>query len=155
MTGYFPLFINMNHKNIRVFGGGKIAARRVKVLLEFGAELDVIAPEFTAEIEELAAHHPGLKLHYRKYRPSELTEEDFVLAVTNDEKVNALIFRECRHKGIPVNVASDQEKCDFYFPGIVRQGEVTVGVTTGGSNHRKAAEVTERIRRQLSEGEGA
>ncbi|MEY8390226.1 bifunctional precorrin-2 dehydrogenase/sirohydrochlorin ferrochelatase [Lachnospiraceae bacterium] len=155
MTRYFPLFINMKDKQILVFGGGRIASRRVKALLEFGARVHVVAPQITEELKELAVQQQGLRLSCRKYRPSELEEEDFVLAATDDEEVNTTIFRECRHKGIPVNVASDQEKCDFYFPGIVKQGEITVGVTTGGSNHRKAAEVTESIRRQLAKGEGA
>ena len=155
MKEYFPFFVNINHKKVRVFGGGKIAARRVKVLLEYGADVHVVAPEITEELKELAAQQKQLTLSFRRYRPSELTDEDFVLAATDDEEVNTVIFRECRHKEIFVNTASDKEKCDFYFPGIVQLGEVTVGVTAGGINHRKAAQVTERIRELLSEGEGA
>lgn len=152
---YFPFFVNITNKKVRVFGGGKIATRRVTVLLEFGADVHVVAPEITEELKELAAQQERLKLSFRKYRFSELAEVDFVLAATDDEEVNTIIFKECRHKGIPVNVASDKEKCDFYFPGIVQAGEVTVGVTAGGSNHRKAAELTEKIRGMLSEWEGA
>lgn len=144
MNTYFPLFINLKEKEIIVFGGGTIATRRVKALLSYGAVIRVVAPEISEELQELV--QGNLILEYRKYKPSELHSPDFVLAATNDENANTMIYRECRHKGILVNVASDKEKCDFFFPGIVQQGDITVGITTNGKNHKKAAEVTEQIR---------
>ena len=149
MTEYFPLFVDMNDKEIRVFGGGAIALRRVKSLLSFGARVTVVSPEMVEELEVLASQQEKLNLEYRRYRPSELEEEDFVLAATDDRGVNDTIYRECHHKAIPVNVASDKEKCDFYFPGIVKVGDLGVGVTAQGRDHRKAAEAVEKIRELL------
>lgn len=149
MNTYFPLFINLKEKEIIVFGGGTIATRRVKSLLPYETVIKVIAPEISEELKQLAAENKNLTLEYRKYRPSELQKTDFVLAATNDEAVNTIIFRECHHKEILVNVASDKEKCDFFFPGIVQQGDITVGITANGKNHKKAAEVTEKIRELL------
>ncbi len=151
MNTYFPLFINLKEKEILVFGGGTIATRRVKALLPCGAVIRVVAPEISEELKQLAEENQSLTLEYRKYKPSELQKPDFVLAATNDENINTIIFRECRHKGILVNVASDKEKCDFFFPGIVQQGDITVGITANGKNHKKAAEVTDKIRKILEE----
>lgn len=151
MGTYFPMFIDMEGKQVQVFGGGTIAARRASVLLEFGAKVRVAAPKMSEKLEELARQKKSLELEYRPYQAGELQEAEIVIAATSDEAVNDMIFRECRHKGILVNVASDKAKCDFYFPGIAREGEVTVGITAGGRNHRKAAEVTEKIRRLLKE----
>lgn len=148
---YFPLFINLKEKEIIVFGGGNIATRRIKSLLPYGAKILVIAPEISEELEQLAGEKEHLTLEYRKYRPSELQQPGFVLAATNDERANTIIFRECRHKGILVNVASNQEMCDFFFPGMVQQGDITIGITANGKNHKKAAEVTEKIRKMLEE----
>ncbi len=162
MNHYFPIFLNMEGKNIRVFGGGKIAARRVQALVEFGADVCVIAPQIAKELEDLAqiprkrkepenlAQYGQVTLSYRKYQPGELEEEDFVLAATDDEQVNHAIFQECRHKEIPVNVSSDKEKCDFYFPGIVRDGDITIGIASGGKDHKKVAETAAKIREWLS-----
>ncbi len=136
---------------MQVFGGGTIAARRVSVLLEFGAKVRVAAPEISEMLEELAQRNKNLVLEYRPYQPGELQEAEIVIAATGDGAVDEMIFRECRHKDIPVNIASDKEKCDFYFPGIAREGEITVGVTASGRNHQKAAEVTKEIRRLLKE----
>lgn len=151
MNTYFPLFINLKEKEIIVFGGGTIATRRVKSLLPCGAVIKVVAPEISEDLKQLAEENQSLTLEYRKYKPSELQKPDFVLAATNDENINTIIFRECRHKGILVNVASDKEKCDFFFPGIVQQGDITVGITANGQNHKKAAEVTDKIRKILEE----
>lgn len=149
MNTYFPLFINIKEKDILVFGGGNIATRRIKAMLPYGACIRIIAPEISEELQQLAEQNGNLILDYRKYKLSELQKPDFVLAATNDEKVNQTIFRECRHKGILVNVASNRELCDFYFPGVVQQGDITVGITANGKNHKKAAEVTEQIRKIL------
>ena len=138
MTTYFPLFFNMEDREIRVFGGGNIAARRVKMLLEFGAKVSVAAPQMTEELEKLAQQQEKLSLEYRRYRCGELTREWLVLAVTDDLAVNDMIFEECRKKQIFVNVASDKEKCDFYFPGIAKSGNITVYKSSQGcTNHRK------------------
>ena len=151
MNTYFPLFINLKEKEIFVFGGGVIATRRIKSLLPYGAYIRVAAPEISEELEQLAKENRNLMLEYRRYKPSELQQPDFVLAATSDESVNGIIFRECRHKGILVNVSSNQEMCDFFFPGIVTHGDITVGITANGKNHKKAAEVTEQIRKLLGE----
>ena len=149
MNTYFPLFINKKEKDILLFGGGNIATRRIKAMLPYGACIRIVAPEISEELQQLAEQNGNLILDYRKYKLSELQKPDFVLAATNDEKVNQTIFRECRHKGILVNVASNRELCDFYFPGVVQQGDITVGITANGKNHKKAAEVTEQIRKLL------
>lgn len=149
MGAYFPIFINMEGKQVWIFGGGNIAARRASVLLEFGAEVRITAPEISEKLGELAEQKGNLTLEYRSYRPGELQGADIVIAATSDGTVNDMIFQECRKKNIPVNTASDKEKCDFYFPGIAQEGEVTVGITAGGRNHGKAAEVTKKIREML------
>lgn len=147
MSAYFPLFFDMQGKNVYVFGGGKIATRRVEILLEFGANVYVVSPEMTEELEKLAGGQKRLLLDYRRYDSGELTEADIVLAATNDEHVNTQIFEECRRKQIPVNVASDKEKCDFYFPAVIREGNLVIGVTSGGEDHRKVAGAAEEIRK--------
>lgn len=165
---YLPLFCDMTGKEVLVFGAGKIAARRVEVLLSFGAAVTLAAPEFAPEMEELVrrffvpegertdrAEHVSKAGKIREikrcaYRPGSIPEEmDYVLAVTDDPAVNEAIYRECRHREIPVNVASDQTKCDFYFPAVIESEDVIIGVTSGGRNHKKVREIAQRIREML------
>ncbi|MEG0961513.1 MAG: bifunctional precorrin-2 dehydrogenase/sirohydrochlorin ferrochelatase [Lachnospiraceae bacterium] len=148
---YFPLFISLKEKEIMIFGGGIVSQRRTKILLEFGAKVQIISPEISIELQELAKENEKLILHYRNYCPSELRQPNFVIAATDDENTNTLIFRECRHKEIPVNVASNQAQCDFFFPGIIQEGDITIGVTANGKDHKRAAKVTEQIKNLLKE----
>lgn len=149
MNTYFPLFFDMAGKNIRVFGGGKIAARRVQILLDFGANVRVTAPDIVKELQELEKCQERLTLDYGRYCPGELKDEEIVLVATSDRSVDMAVYEECQRKHILVNVASDQKKCDFYFPGIVTKDNITIGVTSGGEDHRRTAEVTESIRNFL------
>ena len=74
-----------------------------------------------------------------------------VLAATSDCSVNEKICRECREKGILVNVCSDRELCDFHFPGIVSREELVIGINAGGKDHSLAKKWTDRIRKEVEE----
>ena len=87
------------------------------------------------------------------YTREALRYADLVLACTDDPELNGEIYSVCKCLGIPVNVCSDRRKCDFYFPGIVAKDNVVIGVTAGGTDHRKAREVREKIERLLEEEE--
>mgnify|MGYP000218955073 FL=1 len=145
---YFPLFVDLEGRQVLVVGGGKIAMRRVRTLLEFGCEITVVSPEVCEELRE--------KVLWKKKRYDETDLESlgnvgeasrfvFVLAAAAPE-VNEKIVCDCRKKKIPVNNASNRDQCDFYFPGIVQNGNVVVGVTASGSDHKEARKTVEKIR---------
>ena len=128
-----------------VVGGGPIAARRVKTLLPFAGRIVVTAPECADELTSLAAegkieHRP------RRFEPSDLDGAAIVLCATGDAAADGEVRALCTQRGIPANIASDKDRCDFYFPGIARKGSVVVGVTAGGTDHSKARETADRIR---------
>lgn len=147
---YFPLFVSLDQKKVLVFGGGTVATRRIFTLLEFGADIRVIAPEYTDEIRELAAENK-IMLERRLYSCGEIAAPDMVLAATDDSVVNEKIYDECRKKGILINTASEQEKSDFFFPGIIREDSLVIGVTASGSDHKKVKRIAERIRSIIKE----
>ena len=86
-----------------------------------------------------------------EFEEEDLDDRDLVFAATNDSDLNAQIAEKCRKKGIPVNVSSDRQLCDFYFPGIVKQGNTVIGVSASGEDHKKARRVRERIEGVLTE----
>lgn len=147
---YFPLFVDLSERRILVVGGGRIAARRIRSLLPFAGEIRVASPVMEKEIEAFIKE--GLVVPDRRtYRRDMLEGADLVLAATNDPACNEQIAVHCREKGIPVNVCHRKEGCDFYFPGIVIEGDVVAGVTAGGTDHRKAKQAREKIARALKE----
>lgn len=149
MSRYFPLFVNLEGKKVVVYGAGAIGSRRILALLEFGCRLTVAAPEASEEVRRLSVQGKLIWLQ-KKYEPGEIPGDAcLVLAAASDREVNAQIGAECREKHIPVNVSSDKSLCDFYFPGLAVKDELVAGVTAGGTDHRKAREVTEKIRALL------
>lgn len=149
MSPYFPLFVSLRNKKILVFGAGQIAARRVAALLRYGAAVTVVAPQVRDEIREMQKNSAGqLLIEQRVYCCSEIREDyaDYVLAATDDREVNRMICRECRHKEIPVNNASDSGQCDFYFPALIERDGLVIGVTSTNGDHRKVAEFCKGLR---------
>lgn len=145
---YFPLFVSLAGKCILIAGAGQVAARRGRVLLSFGAKLSVTAPECSAEMAELLKEKDRDVLCYEKrmFTEEDLRDADLVLAATDDTALNHRIAKLCREKKIPVNNASDQRDCDFFFPAIVQAQGLTVGVSSGGRDHGKVAKTCEKLR---------
>ena len=150
---YFPMFIDLSDKNIVVVGGGSIAARRINTLLKFTRNITVIAPRMVPELMEMGK--AGIvETHLRAVKRSDLDTAYMVLAATNDAKLDDDIYRLCKEQGIYVNIASAKEKCDFYFPGVVMENELVVGITASGTDHKKAKRIREKIEKVLKEAAG-
>ena len=146
---HFPMFISLKNKKVVVIGGGRIATRRVQVLIRYGAELVVIAACQSESIKLLAGENK-LTLIERNYLPGDLNGAFMAIAATDDRDVNEKVCNDARKEGIPVNVCDRKELCDFYFPAIFENGEVTGGlISKDGSNHKAAKETAARIREFL------
>ena len=115
------MFVDLSDKNIVVVGGGNIATRRVKTLLQFTRNVTAVAPKATAELQELGKTGQ-VNLIMRPVKRADFQMAYMVIAATNDWKLNDEIYRVCKEEGIYVNVADDKNKCDFYFPAIARGG---------------------------------
>ena len=141
---YFPMFVDLSQKKILVVGAGRIASRRIHTLLPFAGEIQVVAPRAEQDILKLAREE---KISYeaREYEREDLYGADLVIAATDKEEMNNEIYSVCKCMGIEDNVISDKHKCDFYFPGIVFQDEVVIGVSASGKDHKKARKVREEI----------
>lgn len=145
MNRQFPLYINLNGRKVLVYGGGKIAARRCRVLSEFGPEITVIAPEICPEIRKI----PGIICREERFSAENMPDAWMVLAAAGDLEINRAITAAARGRGIPVNNASDQNDCDFHFPAIALRGPLVVGVNAGGQDHKLTARAAAAIRELL------
>lgn len=141
----FPLYIDLGGKPVTLVGGGAIAARRAKTLSQFDVDLTVIAPSIDDAIRAL----PGVTCVEQPWNPELLGEAVFVLTATDSEAVNASVVATCRERGIPVNDASNQNRCDFQFPAVAIRGDVVVGVNAGGTDHSLVRRIAAAIRTLL------
>lgn len=144
------MFVDLTDKRAIVVGGGKIATRRVKTLLQFTRNVTVIAPRCTPELQELGKTG-YVNLITRPVKRTDFQMAYMVIAATNDWKLNDEIYHVCKEEGIYVNIANDKNKCDFYFPGIYMKDELVVGVTASGLDHKKAKKVRVAIQEAMEE----
>ena len=141
---YFPLYVDLTEKNILFAGGGKIAARRVHILMRFAKHIKVVAPRFEESFGELE-EESQIRLVQRTFDFSDLIGRDLVFAATDDTELNRQIYEACKEQGIPVNVCSDQNLCDFQFPSVVISDDVVIGINASGKNHRRVKQVRQEL----------
>lgn len=157
--GYFPFFMDIGGKCGVIVGGGRVAARKVEKLLAFGPNLTVIAPEIEVCIREMKDRltedqAASLILQERLFQMSDLTGADFVIAATDDDVLNGRISEYCMAERIPVNVVDDRAKCSFFFPALVQEGDLTIGICTNGKSPAAAAWVRNELSQVLPDGLG-
>ena len=148
--GYFPMFVDLNEKLVIFIGGGKIAERRIKTLIEFGAKIEVYSPQVSEGIKELIEKNL-VNYFKQKYEKNIINNAFFVVAATNDKKINQEVYEECKGKNIKINVISDKSLCDFYFPGVIKKKDITIGVCGNGKNHSKLKEFIDDLRNKLKD----
>ena len=129
---YFPMFIDINKKNCLVAGGGMVALRKVRVLLDFGACVTVVAPEIHPQIGALK--EAGVQLKKRAFLPEDLDGCVLVIAATDDQAENHAIAELAKKAKIPVNAVDQQEDCSFIFPSYVRQQNLVGAFSSAGNS---------------------
>lgn len=137
----FPMFVNLYGQKAVIIGGGQIAARRAAVLLEFGAEITVIAPEIHPKLAAC-----NIRAIYRPYAFGDCKGSALVLAATNSREINHAVYEEAKAFRLPVNISDAPEECSFYFPAIVRQGPLVIGLVADGKNHKLVKEAAQALR---------
>ena len=124
---WFPMFVDLTSRPCLIVGGGTVAARKAEKLRPYRPALTVIAPEFVPGFTDCT-------LLRRPYRPGDEDGMTLVIVATGDSELNHAISATCRAKNIPVNVVDDKEHCSFLFPCLVQEGELSVGISTGGAS---------------------
>ena len=125
-------------------GGGKIALRKARAMIECGARLDVTAPVMCAELAALARKHK-ITVRRRKFRVSDLAGKELVFCATNNEELNRKVGTLCRRKKIWANIVDRPALCGFIVPSVMRRGNVTFAVSTGGASPALAQLLRRRI----------
>jgi len=130
---YLPIFLQIRDRPCLVVGAGKVAARKVALLLRAGARVTVIAPQTCAELQAHAARG-SVRCEERDFQAEDIDGVVLVIAATNDETVNRTVSELAKRRGIPVNVVDNPGLCGFIMPSIIDRSPVQVAVSTGGAS---------------------
>lgn len=144
MSNLYPVYLDLRRKKCLVVGGGKVAERKVRSLLDCGAEVYVVSPQLTTE---LAGMNRAGEIVYieRNYTTTDLESAFLVISATDDEKINRRVAVDCLERNILINVVDDPAKCNFIVPAVFRQGALSVSVSTEGKSPLLARKIREDL----------
>lgn len=125
------LLANLGDVRTVVVGGGAVAEGKVVQMLEAGAQITLISPEVTPKLAELA-EMGVIDFVQRAYRTGDFVDAFLVIASTDDRAVNAAVWDEAKGRNILCNVVDEPPHCNFYAVSVVRQGDLTIGISTNG-----------------------
>jgi len=131
MPKYYPINLDLQNKKCLIIGGGKVAQRKVRRLLNCRACVEVISPEITPGLRFLAQKK---KIIIRKKHVDlkDIKRVYLVIAASDDRKTNSSVSSYCRRKGILVNVVDSPKECNFILPAIAKRGDLMISISTGG-----------------------
>ena len=137
---YYPVFLDLKDRPVLVVGAGRVALRKTRGLLEAGARVTVVAPEWDPEFDSLP-----VRLVRRRFRAGDLGNCALVFAATDDRLTNHRIGIAARGKGLFANIADSAEECHFLVPARVQRGSLQIAISTGGENPRLSAELRAKL----------
>lgn len=140
----FPLFVSLLGKKVVIVGAGAIAARRIGVLQKFGADIHVIAPEISQDINLSKICYQA-----RSFQPEDIHGAFLVIAATNNRTVNHEIAALCKQHEVPVSIADCAEESTFYFPAICEGSGLIAGLVSDGFDHHAVSRTAKKIREIL------
>lgn len=149
-SSYYPLFLNISGKKCVVVGGGQVALRKVRTLLEHSARVDVISPDLCLELVHLA-EGGSVRVLNREYRAGDLADAFVAIAATDNKEVNQQIVQEARRNRVLVNAVDDAEGSDFIVPAYLRRGEVAIAISTTGRSPALARKIRTKLEKDLGE----
>ena len=147
---YYPIFLDISKKPCLVVGGGKVAERKVRILLKFNGSIKVVSPRISNPLRELA-EKGRIGVLLKEYETKDLNGVALVFAATNIEDLNQKVRHDASERNILVNVVDNPSLCDFIVPSIVRRDPITIAISTSGMlpslSKRLRKDIAERITR--------
>ena len=147
---YYPVSLNVHGRKCLVVGGGKVALRKIKSLLEHGAKVEAISPEFCQELKELAKNGK-MKDTQRGYAPGDITGVFLVIAATNENDINNSVADEAHRQNILINVVDDPSRSNFILPSYLSRGDITISVSTNSASPALARKIRTKLEQNFGD----
>ncbi|MBW2005730.1 MAG: bifunctional precorrin-2 dehydrogenase/sirohydrochlorin ferrochelatase [Deltaproteobacteria bacterium] len=141
---YYPIFLDLNHQNVVVVGGGDVAERKIKNLLTYGCKIYISSPHLTPHLKQLAAKKTILHIPYESL-DTYMDDTFMVIAATDDTEVNSKIASQAKKHGLLINTVDQPKDCNFIMPSIVKRGNFQIAISTAG----KSPALAKKIRKNL------
>jgi len=144
VTSLLPMFMKLEGRRCLVVGAGAVGEPKISGLLEMGARIRVVALDASPAVREWA-REGRIVLELRPFVPSDLEGVFLAVVATASRSLNEYVYHEAQRRGVLCNVVDVPDLCDFFYPAVVRRGDLQIAISTAG----QSPSLAQKIRRQL------
>jgi precorrin-2 dehydrogenase len=150
----FPMFLKLTGRQCLVVGAGKVGEPKIGGLLETKARIRVVAIQAREAVREWA-HAGQIGLELRPFAEADLDGMFIAIVATASSKLNERIYREAQRRGVLCNVVDVPEYCDFFYPAVVKRGDLQIAISTAGQSPSLAQKLRQQLEKQFGPGYAA
>ena len=151
MISLFPMFLKLEGKQCLVVGAGRVGEPKIAGLLETGARIRVVSLDASPVVREWA-RAGKIELEVRAFSAEDLDGAFLTIVATNSRTLNERVYREAQRRGVLCNVVDVPDLCDFFYPAIVRRGDLQIAVSTAGQSPSLAQKIRQQLEKQFGPG---
>lgn len=151
MTNLFPMFLKLEGRRVLIVGAGRVGEPKIAGLLDTGAHIRVVALEATPAVRQWA-RDGKIELDLRAFSSDDLVGAFLAVVATSSRTLNERIYREAQRRGVLCNVVDVPDLCDFFYPSVVRRGDLQIAVSTSGKSPSLAQKIRQQLERQFGPG---
>src|SRR5579859_4485088 len=142
------MFLKMAGRQCLVVGAGKVGEPKIAGLLETGALIRVVSLDATAAVREWA-REGKIELELRAFLAEDLDGAFLAVVATNSRSLNERVYREAQVRRVLCNVVDVPDLCDFFYPSVVRRGDLQIAVSTAGQSPSLAQKIRQQLEKQF------
>ena len=151
MTNLFPMFMKLAGKQCLIVGAGKVGEPKIGGLIDTGARIHVVAIAASGQVREWA-DAGKIELELRAFSSADLDDKFLAVVATASRNLNKLVYREAQRRGVLCNVVDVPDYCDFFYPAVVRRGDLQIAISTAGQSPSLAQKLRQQLERQFGDG---
>lgn len=151
MTDLFPMFLKLEGRQCLVVGAGKVGEPKIAGLLDTGARIRVVALDASPVVREWA-RDGRIELDLRAFSPDDLDGAFLAVVATSSRSLNERVYHEAHRRGVLCNVVDVPDLCDFFYPAVVRRGDLQIAVSTAGQSPSLAQQIRRQLEKQFGPG---
>ncbi|AHG73486.1 Siroheme synthase [Mannheimia sp. USDA-ARS-USMARC-1261] len=129
---YLPIFVDLKNRPVLVVGGGHVATRKITALLKVGANVKIVARELDSPLHNLL-EEGKVEWFATEFEPEQVNQAYLIIAATDDNKLNNLVFKSAEAAQRLVNVVDDQPHCSYIFPSVIDRSPIQIAISSGGA----------------------
>jgi precorrin-2 dehydrogenase/sirohydrochlorin ferrochelatase len=154
VTSLFPMFLKLEGRQCLVVGAGKIGEPKIGGLLDTGARIRVVSRDASPTVREWA-HEGKIELELRAFAAGDLDGAFLAVVATNSRSLNERVYHEAQRRGVLCNVVDVPDLCDFFYPAVVRRGDLQIAISTAGQSPSLAQKIRQQLEKQFGPGYAA